>query len=1597
MAAGISIVCPGCGTRSANAPAALLGRNVRCPSCARIFKVEAAPPVPTVPEAVDVPPTRLDARGAALPASHSASGRVPTQRFDEWKVGDVLLDLYEVLGVLGEGGMGRVYKLRHRGWDLDLAAKVPRPAMLDLEGGADLFEREAETWVNLGLYPHTVTCYYVRRLQGIPVLFAEFVDGASMHERIRSGQLKTIEAMLDVAIQFAWGLHYAHEQGLVHLDVKPHNVMIARDGVAKVTDFGLARARRFKPAGPAAPLGAAKNGETLSVEGAAGGTAAYMSPEQSEGRTLTRRSDLWSFGLSILEMFAGYRYWDFGVAAAGALEEHLAHPDPNLPRMPEPVADLLRRSFREDPEARPRSLAEAANTLRDAYEAATANPYPRPLPRSGPGTPDSLSNRAVSLVDLGREAEAASLWKRALADEPQHVEATYNQCLTMWTAGLLDDEEVLRRMGEALKTHTDAARAHHLHGRLHLAHADPGRAVPALDQAALSGLVSPDLDRDLGLALLAKSTHHDSARALACFDRLLQAGSTEAGDRVGRALALEQLGRQTEARAFHEQTARERTDLPSALDAAIAATLPDHAAGRSLKGLAGAASALALSPDGSRVVAGQELEVRVWNAQSASPARAPLTGDSPVRALAVTPEGRFLLWGGENAPLSVWDLETGRPVRTWQRHAGYTTAVAIAPDGRHAITGGSDRVVRVFDLVSGECLRSLEGHQDGVTSVAVGPTRVVSGSRDGTVRVWDLGTGRCLGTLRGHRGRVSAVALDEAGAQVLSAGDDRAVHLWGLRSLELVRTFSGHTQPVTALVLAPGGALAWSGALDCTVRAFDLDRERVHSLVRLDAAVHALACGPDGVVWAAHGSQVRSLPPHARRVPPLALARPVSSVEVATHSLSFESRISEARRLLESGDLGLAAEAVGTARAIPGYERAPPAIALSDELGARLPRQGLASAWEEGRLQGHTDQVLALTVSADGGRLFSASQDRQIRVWDLATSQTAHVLSGHEGLVAAIATTRDGRTLASASWDATVRLWDVASASMRRVLQGHDDHVTSVGFSPNGSWVVSGSWDQTVRLWRPASGTSRVLVGHASNVSAVAFGPDGRFVVSAGWDAKARAWDVESGQEVSSFEGHDGNLTTVAVSPSGRHFASGGVDATVRLFELRSRRCLEVLAGHQGEITGLAFTPDARYLISASRDQSIRVWDLEKGACARTLPHPAPVLGMCLSPGGHLAYTGGADGLIRIWHLDWKTSAARSAPWDEAARPFLEAFVSIRLKPGEASAAIPETEVDALVDDLRHRGFGGLRRETVADKLTAMLGEPLPSHWDEVRRSRAAALRPPPVMGRVVQGIPWRRVAFGLVALLAIALGVASWRRPKASLRVVPYMAKTVLERLDPIELGSFTEPCSESREAYRERARAREVSAPTLSCLARTNEPGMVSEYLAEAPLADADDPLRDLRLSRNAVSLMLGLGDPAVEPLCALLGDSRERVRQIAGIALARGKRPAGLACLRQALEAGDSVSRAAAASVLDILLASGQIGSAEGFALAQHLARDADPNLRSLGLRAFIMFNAEFAAAPLAAAVSDPDPTVARAAQETLAAIESIKKVDELRSGS
>ncbi len=418
----------------------------------------------------------------------------------DWQIGDVVMGLYQVTALLGQGGMGRVYKIRHQGWHVDLAVKTPLPEAVQALGGPEDFEREAQTWVGLGLHPHVVSCYYVRRVEGLPRVFIEYVDGGSLLDAIQDGRCDTTEAVLDAAIQCAWGLHFAHERGLVHRDVKPANLLLTADGTVKVTDFGLAGARRSSVHLPAA------EGASVVTRGS-GGTPAYMSPEQFGGGTLNRRTDVWSWALCVLEMFCGERTWKTGRQASEALRAFRAEPDALVRsvRMPDAVADLLQRCFAENLDARPRTLSEAAAVLREAYAQVAGRPYARPEPKAGVETADSLNNRAASLLDLDRETEAEELWTKALALSPQHLESTVNRLCLDWSRAALRDDEIRARIDEATKGQRSSPRAAHLRGRVLLALGDFDGAAASLGEAARLATPAADLIGDLAVAECARA------------------------------------------------------------------------------------------------------------------------------------------------------------------------------------------------------------------------------------------------------------------------------------------------------------------------------------------------------------------------------------------------------------------------------------------------------------------------------------------------------------------------------------------------------------------------------------------------------------------------------------------------------------------------------------------------------------------------------------------------------------------------------------------------------------------------------------------------------------------------------------------------------------------------------------------------------------------------------------------------------------------------------------------------------------------------------------------------------------------------------------
>jgi WD40 repeat protein/serine/threonine protein kinase len=1272
-----------------------------CQKCSQLNQVKSVPGQPDVPVKGSIPQFVKD----------ETQPRFPTD--ESWSPGQVLLDTYEVKDVLGEGGMGTVYRVHHNAWNLDLALKQPKPDVV-AQAGVETFVNEAQTWVDLGLHPHIATCHYVRKIDELPCVFAELVEGGSLADWIKKGKLRKLEDMLDVAIQFAWGLHYAHELGMIHQDVKPANVLMKEDGVTKVTDFGLVKA--------------GLKGRTISsgkgtiLAEWAGGTQAYFSPEQSTWIDLasqaqqwaeagekelsdklrqqtdllpkpTRRTDLWSWGLCVLEMFNGKRSWAYGSAALESLETCLERGPAvaGLPAMPPVVGELLLACFREDPTDRPHDMQVVAEKLMRVYENAAGKPYPRQQPRAVDLRADSLNNKALSMLDLGKEDEAVGFWQRALKIDIHHTEATYNLGLWRWQAAQQIDLDLVQQLEAVIRTQTDAWMPYYLLGLVHIQRRDIPAARQSLEEAER---LSPGVEQ-----VLAAIRRLDEVSSMG-FLRTLQGH-----EGYVRAVAITPDGQQIVSGGY-DNTLR----------------VWDLASGKCLHTLEGHiedVTIVAITQDGRQVVSGSfDNMLRVWDLESGECLRILKGHAKGVSAVAILPDGRQVVSGSLDNTLRVWNLVSGECLRTLEGHTGGVTVVATSPDGQQVVSGSADKTLRVWDLESGECLRTLGGHTFWVNAVAISPNgrQVVSGSYDNTLRVWDLASGECLRTLEGHTSFVQVVLITLDGRYVVSGSADNTLRVWDLASGECLHTLEGHTSWVKAVAITPDRRQVVSGSSDNTLRVWDLvSGECLRTLEGHTRDVDAVVVSPDGQQVISGGNYatgvcVWQLSAFDQKTVEWAVSRPRDVLDVQAAAVTVQQRLETARLALQSGQVREAAKALREALRVPGFERDSEILTLWNAAGRRAGHSsGLLWVHMQHTLK-NTNSVKAVAITPDGRQVFSSSNwDDILRVWDLESGECLHTLEGHTESVLSVAVTPDGRQVVFGGEDYTLRVWDLAGGERLRTLEGQTSLVTAIAITPDGRRVVSGSDVGTLWVWNLASGEClRTLEGHTDEVSAIAITLDGQRLVSGSEDYTLRVWDMESGECLRILEGHTYDVYAVAITPDGRQIVSGSGDYTLRVWDMESGECLRILEGTD-VMTAVAISPDGHQVVSGSRDNTLRVWDMESGECLRSLEgHIAGVNAVVISPDGRQVVSGSDDETLRVWNLDWDYGFPDPADWNEGARPYLEIFLILHTPyglDGFTRLGPPvwnEAAFQQLLVELGYRGYGWLRSEGVRKKLEEM-------------------------------------------------------------------------------------------------------------------------------------------------------------------------------------------------------------------------------------------------------------------------------------------------------
>jgi len=297
------------------------------------------------------------------------------------QIGDILGD-YQVTGVLGRGGMGKVFRVRNLVSDREEAMKIVLPDLSENAALADRFLREIKVHASLE-HPNIAALHTALRIEGRLVMIMELVEGVSLEETLRHGPLE-IPVAVDYVHQILTALAFAHARGVIHRDIKPANILIAASGVVKLTDFGIARS-----------TGATR----LTGVGLAVGTLAYMSPEQIRSGQVDARSDVYSLGIMLYEMVTGHHPIQADTEHAmmnAQLSVMPREPAAVNPNVPPALSAAIMRALAKDPGSRFQTALEFRAALRGIGQAGSQTT----VAPSATAVPSTTAARTTELAEL---------------------------------------------------------------------------------------------------------------------------------------------------------------------------------------------------------------------------------------------------------------------------------------------------------------------------------------------------------------------------------------------------------------------------------------------------------------------------------------------------------------------------------------------------------------------------------------------------------------------------------------------------------------------------------------------------------------------------------------------------------------------------------------------------------------------------------------------------------------------------------------------------------------------------------------------------------------------------------------------------------------------------------------------------------------------------------------------------------------------------------------------------------------------------------------------------------------------------------------------
>ncbi|GAA0891730.1 hypothetical protein GCM10009122_14090 [Fulvivirga kasyanovii] len=606
-----------------------------------------------------------------------------------------------------------------------------------------------------------------------------------------------------------------------------------------------------------------------------------------------------------------------------------------------------------------------------------------------------------------------------------------------------------------------------------------------------------------------------------------------------------------------------------------------------------------------------------------------------IKAVAFTPDGKYLLTGSRDKSIKLWDVASGRELRSFLGHKGTVNDIDVTDDGKYFVSSSADNTAKLWEITTGKMIRDFVGHKDIMTTVDLSPdgTKLITAGYDWVSMLWSMASGDTLRTFKMNPDKGLGYGINASfspdGSMIAFGSDNRTTVIYDAGSGKLVQeikpeegwcggcaTFIDYSEDGQWLITASNkGDFVLRNSRSGEVMKTFVKNESYEAVDLSTDGKLALMLTEDSlkVFSTASGQQKFSVKvDHSMPATDAAFSPDSKTIAVVSDDQKINLYDVESGKVVKTLGGYLVTRDKGGLDYDPNsrwdyyikkYTDLKNDVAISPD-GKYLVKGkigAIARMWEiksgviSQEFHGHDKAVLCMTFSKDGQKLVTGSADNTAKIWDAASGVELVTLKGHREVIFSVGFSKDEKTIITGSWDGTARVWDASSGELLQTLVFENSSPYQAGLYKNNIYALIAGLDKSLKMFELDSKKEvRQFIGHTDIIQAFDIHPSGEKLVSVSWDGKLKSWSIATGLQQWKYSS-DEPLYAARYDKEGKTLALGGADRVIRIMNAENGSLINSLQGHQAAITNIEFSPDNNLLISASEDGMIKIWDVVQG------------------------------------------------------------------------------------------------------------------------------------------------------------------------------------------------------------------------------------------------------------------------------------------------------------------------------------------------------------------------------------------------------------------